>query len=323
MPKLVISYRRKDTAAISGRIFEHLVKEFGKNSIFMDIDNIPPGVDYRNHIDRVLVNADIILVIIGDRWLGGSENNRILYDMDPVRIELESAYKQKIHIWPIFIDDGRMPLPEQLPPNLRNFVYLNAIYISSGRDFHSHMERLVRQVRSALVNRRSNFWLHSKTFLFSMLVIATLCASYFAILLGFSNQTFNDKDYQLVNLERLVNQSERIAASLKLYDESEVKNDTESVPCTQEVKTHSPSNSTNPIKLIFENHSGASKKLYRLNQAGDRQFFSDLDINDIHNGKGKFIVTDAFAGHPWVIASGSGSCEKILIPYSTGKIFLE
>jgi PQQ-dependent catabolism-associated CXXCW motif protein len=40
MPKITISYRRKDSDAITGRIRDRLVQYFGENSVFMDIDNV-------------------------------------------------------------------------------------------------------------------------------------------------------------------------------------------------------------------------------------------------------------------------------------------
>ena len=45
MPRIAISYRRSDSSAISGRIFDRLVAHYGKPSVFMDIDNIPFGTE--------------------------------------------------------------------------------------------------------------------------------------------------------------------------------------------------------------------------------------------------------------------------------------
>jgi hypothetical protein len=50
MPKIVISYRRQDSEAIAGRIRDRLAGHYGAESIFMDIDNIPFGTDFREHI---------------------------------------------------------------------------------------------------------------------------------------------------------------------------------------------------------------------------------------------------------------------------------
>ena len=59
----------------------------------MDIDNIPFGTDFRHHIKGVLLEGDIVLAVIGPRWLGPSAEgrNRILDEADPVRVEVESA----------------------------------------------------------------------------------------------------------------------------------------------------------------------------------------------------------------------------------------
>ena len=65
MPRVVISYRRSDSAAIAGRITDQLKTPFGEDSVFMDIDNIPLGVDYRVHIRGELLKSEILIVIIG------------------------------------------------------------------------------------------------------------------------------------------------------------------------------------------------------------------------------------------------------------------
>jgi hypothetical protein len=37
----------------------------------MDIDNIPIGVDFREHVKGVLLQNDILVAVIGPHWLGG------------------------------------------------------------------------------------------------------------------------------------------------------------------------------------------------------------------------------------------------------------
>ena len=70
MPRITISYRRDDTLDITGRIFDRLERHCGREAVFRDIDSIPPGADFRRHIDRVLDESDIILAIVGPRWIG-------------------------------------------------------------------------------------------------------------------------------------------------------------------------------------------------------------------------------------------------------------
>jgi hypothetical protein len=56
MPTIAISYRREDTRWIVGRIFDHLVGHYGHDNIFMDIDGVPLGLDFRAlDIERAVV----------------------------------------------------------------------------------------------------------------------------------------------------------------------------------------------------------------------------------------------------------------------------
>ena len=70
MSKIIVSYRRSDSAAITGRIFDRLIDRYGEELVFMDIDRIPFGTDFRHHIQDALRDADILLAVIGPGWLG-------------------------------------------------------------------------------------------------------------------------------------------------------------------------------------------------------------------------------------------------------------
>jgi hypothetical protein len=50
--KLFINYRRDDTAPYAGRLTDHLTKHFGKDQVFIDIDQIEPGEDFLEAINR-------------------------------------------------------------------------------------------------------------------------------------------------------------------------------------------------------------------------------------------------------------------------------
>jgi hypothetical protein len=76
MPRIALSYRRADTSAMAGRIFDRLVVRYGDDSVFMDIDSIPFGVDFREHIRTTLLQSDVLLVLIGPGWLGDGGNAR-------------------------------------------------------------------------------------------------------------------------------------------------------------------------------------------------------------------------------------------------------
>ena len=44
--KIVINYRRGDDPGFAGRLFDRLEEAFTAERIFIDIDNIEPGLDF-------------------------------------------------------------------------------------------------------------------------------------------------------------------------------------------------------------------------------------------------------------------------------------
>src|SRR5882757_3414143 len=135
MPKITVSYRRDDSEAITGRIFDRLVAHYGKASVFRDIDNIPPGVDFREHIDQALQETDVLIVVIGRRWVGSAKQTRIRDEADPVRIEVETALQRGVAVIPVLVGDTRMPTSVQLPDSLKDLAFRNAVRVDSGQDF--------------------------------------------------------------------------------------------------------------------------------------------------------------------------------------------
>ena len=147
MPKISISYRRADSEAITGRIFDRLIAHYGKDAIFRDIDNIPIGTDFRQHISETLHKTDVLLAIVGPQWLGKrGDAERIQESDDPVRVEVETALRRRISVVPVLIGGALMPSVEQLPPGLKDMSYRNAVKVDSGLDFDHHMERLIREL---------------------------------------------------------------------------------------------------------------------------------------------------------------------------------
>lgn len=116
MARITISYRREDSGVITGRIFDRLVAQYGREAIFRDIDDVPFGVDFREHISRVLDESDVVLAVVGPRWLGPrGTQNRLNNEADPVRVEIEIALRNGIPLIPLLVLRGQMPQAAQLP----------------------------------------------------------------------------------------------------------------------------------------------------------------------------------------------------------------
>ena len=152
-PRIFISYRRADSTDVTGRIYDRLKEHFGKSAIFKDVDSIPPGVDFKEHLEKAVGKCKVFLVVIGDRWLEAKDEKRRNRLQDPddfVRIEIESALKRNIMIIPLLVRGALMPAEVKLPSSLRKLVYRNAVSIRPDPDFHADIDRLIEAI--------SNYW---------------------------------------------------------------------------------------------------------------------------------------------------------------------
>jgi hypothetical protein len=149
--KIVLSYRRSDSDVITGRIRDNLANHYGEDAVFMDIDSIPLGFDYREQMRDALSDNKVMIAVIGPKWLGGrGKDARINANNDPVRIELETAFQQGMRIIPVLVSGATMPKASDLPQSLQGLCYINAGEVDGGRDFRQHMSRLIYAIDQIL-----------------------------------------------------------------------------------------------------------------------------------------------------------------------------
>ena len=75
MSRVFISYRRDDSQEVTGRLHDHLVARFGKETVFKDVDSIPLGADFRHATKQAIESSDVLLVVIGPQWLDAKDKN--------------------------------------------------------------------------------------------------------------------------------------------------------------------------------------------------------------------------------------------------------
>jgi len=121
-PKIFVSYRRADTGADAGRLVSDLAAEFGADTVFKDVDNIPLGADIGLHIDEAVQRSAVMLVLIGPDW----SPNRLANESDWVRLEVESAHRFNIPIIPVRFRRAEMPLKSRLPESIAWLADWNA-----------------------------------------------------------------------------------------------------------------------------------------------------------------------------------------------------
>ena len=84
-------------------------------------------------------------------------------ETDWVRIEIEAALAKKIPVIPVLIDGAALPAPADLPEGLRNLAFRQAAPVDSARDFHPHMDRLIKAMDKLLETNRGKTKTDEKT----------------------------------------------------------------------------------------------------------------------------------------------------------------
>lgn len=152
MPKVFISYRREDSAAFAGRLFDRLKEHFGDDNVFRDIDAIRWGDKFADEIDRRVADCDAFVAVIGRQWLTiASEGGKRRLDErdDFVKAELSAALKQHKLVIPALIDGASVPDRSKLPSEIRALVDRHAAELSDSR-FHYDVQRLIDTIDRAV-----------------------------------------------------------------------------------------------------------------------------------------------------------------------------
>jgi hypothetical protein len=143
---LFISYRRQDSRETVGRLHDHLRQVFEEKQIFLDVEGQAAGQDYRMAIGWALARADVVLAVIGTRWLTVSDRDgrrRLDDPIDMVRLELEAAFERNLRVIPVLIEGANMPAASDVPPSLQPLCYRTAVPVRPDPDFERDVQRLV------------------------------------------------------------------------------------------------------------------------------------------------------------------------------------
>lgn len=151
--RIFISYRRRDAADAVGRLHDRLQAHFGSGIVFRDVDDIPLGTDFRDHLDRALDKSAAVLVAIGPRWLSETDSSgrrRIDDPDDLVRIEVETALARAPLVIPVLLAGARMPLKQELPEPLHALLERNGLPVRPDPDFSNDVGRLISSIEPVL-----------------------------------------------------------------------------------------------------------------------------------------------------------------------------
>jgi hypothetical protein len=152
MRSIFVNYRRNDSEGEAGRLFDDLELNFGQGSVFMDVAGIEPGHDFRKAIDQSVAACSVLLAVIGERWLDSADamgRRRLDDPNDFVRVELSTALRAEVRVVPVLVRGAKMPQADELPDNLKELAYRNAVELTHAR-WKSDVQVLVRALRPFL-----------------------------------------------------------------------------------------------------------------------------------------------------------------------------
>jgi hypothetical protein len=148
MSTVFISYRRQTAAGEARALFSDLVARLGQSAVFMDVDSISLGRDFRSELQKTLAICDIMLVLIDKDWAAAKDERgriRLKTAGDYVRMEIEAALKRDIAITPVLIKGAQVPAAEELPVEIRDLAYRNGFELSHSR-WESDVREMIRRL---------------------------------------------------------------------------------------------------------------------------------------------------------------------------------
>jgi hypothetical protein len=149
--QIFISYRRDDTAGYARALYDALAREFGAERVFIDVDDIGAGLAFDEAIHQAVGASEVLLVLIGPRWLAGHDGGlpRLHQPDDFVRQEVVAGLARGMRVIPLLFDGAAMPGEAQLPGPLQPLARRQALVMDATR-FAADTERLVAVLRDAL-----------------------------------------------------------------------------------------------------------------------------------------------------------------------------
>jgi tetratricopeptide (TPR) repeat protein len=156
MAGIFISYRRDDSAASAGRLYDRLAHHFGKEQVFRDVDAIAPGAEFAKVIEERISQCNVSVAVIGKNWVSVKNvagQYRFDDPKDALRAEIREALNQKKFVIPVLIEGVNVPSVEQLPKDIAALAGRKGIEISESR-FDYDAGRVIEAIEKAGVSAK-------------------------------------------------------------------------------------------------------------------------------------------------------------------------
>ena len=156
MARVFLNYRRDDSRGHAGRLYDRLSQHFGHDNVFIDVGTIALGLDFVEVIQNAVGSCDVLLAVIGQRWLTSTDaqgHRRLDSPEDFVRLEILTALERQILVIPVLVDGAAMPRSTELPDVLQPLARRQALVVSN--QFHPDVDCLIATLEEVLASTSS------------------------------------------------------------------------------------------------------------------------------------------------------------------------
>lgn len=111
----------------------------------MDVEDIIPGQNFADTIDRSITSCKVALIVIGPRWNQMLRERAEKKEVDYVSHEVSSALANKLTIVPVLVGGAVMPPKAALPPELSGLAFHQAAELRDNT-FKEDCNQLVKKL---------------------------------------------------------------------------------------------------------------------------------------------------------------------------------
>lgn len=160
MPKIFVNFRRDDAPTEARRVRDGLAAYFSRSDVFMDTDGLLAGPRFEQDLANTLDGADVVVAVIGPRWMELLRGHAAGGKRDFERDQLAAALKRGIPVVPVRVGaDGQVPVAfraEDLPVDIRPLAKRVGRDVSGDR-FGSELTRLAEQIARVRSDAEARF----------------------------------------------------------------------------------------------------------------------------------------------------------------------
>ncbi|HEV7280973.1 MAG TPA: toll/interleukin-1 receptor domain-containing protein [Pirellulaceae bacterium] len=156
-----LSYRHDDSKSATGHIYDRLESTFSAPCVFRDRESLQYGSAFPEGLRQGVLRSDVVLVVIGRKWLEILRLRAAGGETDYVREEVSLAIQTpSVHVLPVLVDGAKLPSSAELAefPDLQPLALQHAREIRPEPEFGRDLRALEQHLRPYARRRKLRLW---------------------------------------------------------------------------------------------------------------------------------------------------------------------